>query len=95
MLSVCRARETAKKKLAACVHVDDTSRVQLVNEKTNRLFNELIEIFFSMSGIPALLNTSFNLRGEPIVNNTEDAINTFRKSGLDILYVNNYRIEKN
>ena len=57
---------------------DGTSRVQIVNSQKNKLFNELIEKFYVETGIPVLLNTSFNLRGEPIVNNTVDAIETFR-----------------
>ena len=78
MLSVCNAKKLAKERIPACIHVDGTSRVQIVNSQKNKLFNELIEKFYVETGIPVLLNTSFNLRGEPIVNNTVDAIETFR-----------------
>ena len=81
-------------KISACVHVDGTSRVQIVNHQKNKMFNRLIERFFTETGIPVLLNTSFNLRGEPMVNNTVDAIETFRRSNMDSLYVGDIKIQK-
>ena len=94
MLSVCNAKKLAKERIPACIHVDGTSRVQIVNSQKNKLFNELIEKFYVETGIPVLLNTSFNLRGEPIVNNTVDAIETFRRSNMDSLYVGNIKIKR-
>jgi len=80
--------------IPAAVHVDETSRPQFVYKDTNPLYYKLIGKFYEKTGIPALLNTSFNLKGEPIVNSPFDAYNTFKKSGMDILVMENYIIEK-
>ena len=80
--------------IPAAVHVDETSRPQFVYKDTNPLYYKLIGKFYEKTGIPALLNTSFNLKGEPIVNFPFDAYNTFKKSGMDILVMENYVIEK-
>ncbi|WP_281613111.1 carbamoyltransferase N-terminal domain-containing protein [Flammeovirga sp. SubArs3] len=74
-------------------HVDYTSRIQTVN-KMNGKFYELLNHFFSETGCPMLLNTSFNLRGEPIVESIEDALNCFNSTNLDILVVDNFIIAK-
>jgi len=94
MLSTLKAKETAYNIVPACIHIDGTSRVQAVDQNSNELFFDLLKKFHDLTGIPALLNTSFNLRGEPIVNNLDDAIDTFRRSGLDVLYVGSMRITK-
>lgn len=91
MLATLKAKSKAKKIAPAVVHVDDTSRIQIVTP--SRYYN-LISAFNSLTHIPMLLNTSFNLKGEPIVNSPRDAYNTFRNSGLDILVLGNYVITK-
>ena len=78
----------------AITHVDGSSRVQIVDKETNPLFYRLIEKFYEITGIPLLLNTSFNLKGEPIVNTPQDAFNTFTKSDLDVLVLGNFVIRK-
>jgi carbamoyltransferase len=73
---------------------DRTVRPQLVNKVHSNSYHRLISAFKSVTGIPALLNTSFNLHGEPIVNNVVDVIHTFSKSGLNYLYLGNSLISK-
>ena len=81
-------------KLPGITHLDSTSRVQTVNNKTNSDFYKILLEFKKISGYPILLNTSFNINGEPIVCSPDDAINTFFNSGIDILVINNFMIEK-
>ncbi|MEV5851045.1 carbamoyltransferase family protein [Streptomyces anulatus] len=76
-----RLREEAP----AVVHSDGTTRVQLVHQQSAPLFHDLLVAFGERTGVPVLLNTSFNVKGEPIVNTTEDAIRTFFATGLDLL----------
>ena len=78
----------------AIVHVDGTSRVQLVHEDRNPLFHRLISAFAERSGVPVVLNTSFNVRGEPIVCTPLDAIRTFSASGMDSLAIGSFIIRK-
>ena len=82
------------KKLPAITHVDNSSRVQTLNNKKNQLYKILTE-FKKITGFPVLMNTSFNGPGEPIVETYEDAINFFMKSKLDILYLDNFEVKKN
>lgn len=83
--------DESKKIFAGTIHVDNTSRVQTVNEeKTPKLFLELVREFYSLTGIPGLMNTSFNGHKEPIVNTPKDAVKTFLETNLDALYIGNY-----
>ncbi len=75
------------------VHNDSTGRVQTV-DKTNLLFFNLINNFYKLTDVPILLNTSFNLNGEPIVESPSDALKTFYSCGLDYLIINNFVINK-
>ena len=83
-----------KKNIPAVVHVDGTARVQTVSKKFNLTFYNLINEFYKITKVPVLLNTSFNLNGEPIVMSPSDAIRTFHTCGLDTLVLQNYVIEK-
>lgn len=74
--------------------IDKTTRPQTVSKKTNLRFWRLIEEFRKMTGIPAILNTSFNVKGEPIVCTPEDAIRTFYGTGIDVLIIGDFIIEK-
>ena len=78
----------------AITHVDNTARIQTVSPHDNTRFYELLDAFHALTGSPLLLNTSFNVMGEPIVCSPQDAVNTFRNSGIDILVMNNYIIKK-
>jgi carbamoyltransferase len=80
--------------IPAAVHEDGTGRLQVVDKGDNPLFHELIRTFGEQTGVPVLINTSFNIKGEPIVNSPEDAIRTFFTSGLDVLVMGHYIIEK-
>jgi len=68
-------------------HVDNTCRVQTVTKDQNSHFYELIEEFYKITGVPILLNTSFNLAGWPLVENFEDALDTLRASNVKYLYL--------
>lgn len=80
--------------IPAVTHIDNTARLQTVNEKQNARLYKLLKEFKAQTNCSVLLNTSFNVMGEPIVCTPEDAIRTFEKSGIDILVINNYIIEK-
>ena len=80
--------------IPAVVHADGSGRIQSVSHETNPKFHGLIEEFEKLTGIPILLNTSFNLNGEPIVCSPRDALKTFYNCGLDILVLGNYIITK-
>lgn len=95
MLATFRAEAPARKRAAATVHDDKTSRIQTVNASDYPgNYAKLLEAFYKKTRVPVLLNTSFNLKGEPIVNSPEDAISTFSRSGLDILVLENYVVTK-
>lgn len=80
--------------IPAVVHDDGSGRLQTVNSKINPRFHQLISHFERITGVPVLLNTSFNLNGEPVVCNPTDAIKTFFSCGLDVLVLGNYMIRK-
>lgn len=75
------------------IHSDGTSRVQLVS-KANSILSNILENVDKMTGHASLINTSFNLRGEPIVDSPRDALRTFFGSGLDVMYIEDFRISK-
>lgn len=83
-----------KASIAAAVHVDGSARVQSVRRDQNERYYDVIKSFAEKTGVPAVLNTSFNLKGEPIVNSPFDAIRTFYTSGLDALILDRYLIAK-
>lgn len=86
--------DSKRKEIPAVTHVDYTVRPQTVEKEVNPLFWALINEFFERTGIPVVMNTSFNLRGEPIVCTPVEAIRTFMTSGLDVLVLGNYILEK-
>ena len=83
-----------RSEIAAVTHVDYSARVQTVHEETNRLYYALIKAFKERTGCPVLINTSFNVRGEPIVHTPEDAFRCFMGSELDCLAVGNCWLRK-
>jgi carbamoyltransferase len=85
MLVVAPVRAQARERIPAVTHVDGTARLHLVDRSVNTIYYDLISAFEKRTGVPVLLNTSFNLRGEPIVNAPADAIRTFQWSGIDAL----------
>ncbi|CAN5151659.1 carbamoyltransferase C-terminal domain-containing protein [soil metagenome] len=95
MLIGFQAKPEAKSTFAGTIHVDGTSRVQTVPlDSPNRLFRTLLESYYSLSGIPGVLNTSFNRAGEPIVCTPEDALTAFIAMGLDALMIGQYLIKR-
>ncbi|MBI2326936.1 hypothetical protein HYU92_01310 [Candidatus Curtissbacteria bacterium] len=94
MLGVFPVRRGMRKVIPAVTHVDGSGRLQIIAETQNARYYNLVKKFGDKTGVYVLLNTSFNLKGEPIVNSPEDAFNTFSKSGLDILALERYIILK-
>lgn len=94
MLLVAPVKKEYADKLPATTHVDGSARLQTVFEETNPRYYKLIKAFGDKTGIYVLLNTSFNLKGEPIVNTPQNAFNTFMRSEMDILVLGNSVIEK-
>ena len=80
--------------IPAVTHVDYSARIQTVNKKTNKIFYDLIKSFKNKTGCPVLVNTSFNVRGEPIVNTPTDAFNCFMGTNLDKLVIGNFYLDK-
>ena len=78
-----------KSSLPAITHVDYSARIQTVNEKTNKRFYRLIKAFKKKTGCPTIVNTSFNVRGEPIVCSPQDAYRCFMRTEMDILVLEN------
>jgi carbamoyltransferase len=93
MLLVAPVREEKRGVIPAVTHVDGTGRLQTVFSHLSPRYHRLIEKFAEATGVPAVLNTSFNLRGEPIVTTPENAYNTFARSGMDLLIMNHHLIE--
>lgn len=94
MLSVAPVRPEAAPLIPAVTHVDGSARVQLVAADVQPRFAALIRAFAARTGVPVLLNTSFNLRGEPIVTSAEDALDTFMRCGLDHLVLGRLLVSK-
>jgi carbamoyltransferase len=81
-------------RIPAVVHVDGTARPQMVRRESNPRYYDLIKAFGELTGEPIILNTSFNVKGEPIVCHPREAIRCFFDTGLDALYLGNYRLLK-
>jgi carbamoyltransferase len=92
MLETCQVRSALE--LPAITHVDGSARVQTVDPETHPRFHRLLQAFERQTGCPILLNTSFNLRGEPIVCAPIDALLCFIRSGLDCLVLEHLIIER-
>ena len=80
--------------IPAVTHVDFSARVQTVDKKENEKFYDLINEFYKITGCPVLVNTSFNIRGEPIVCNPKNALDCFMGTDLDILVIENFLLLK-
>ncbi len=80
--------------IPAVTHVDYSARIQTVHNDTNKVFTQLLKAFKKLTGVPILVNTSFNIRGEPIVCNPDDAFKCFMGTDLDILVIENFILRK-
>lgn len=94
MLKVCDVLPEKRETLPAITHVDGSARMQTVRKEINPLYHSLLIEFGKLSGVPVLLNTSFNVMGEPIVESPVDALRCFFSTGLDKLVIGNYVIGK-
>ncbi len=90
MLYVTPVRPEKRALLPAITHVDGSGRLQTVFKDTNPSYHGVIRRFGELTGVPVIMNTSFNLKGEPIVESPAHAFNTFSLSGMDLLFLNNY-----
>ena len=94
MLIATKVKLNKKNKIPATVHVDNSCRVQTVSKKSNKKFYSLINNFNKITKVPVVLNTSFNIKGQPIVNDPVDAIECFLKYKIDTLAIGDYIVEK-
>lgn len=94
MLYVVDVLKDKQSQIPAITHVDGTARPQTVFKEESPRYYELIKAFYKATGVPLILNTSFNLKGEPIVNEPKDAYSTFSRSGIDLLVLENWLISK-
>ena len=93
MLLIAGVKEDKREIVPAVVHVDGTARVQTVARENNGRFYDLIEKVFKITGVPVILNTSFNIAGEPIVETPADALKCFMSTEMDYLVIEDYLIE--
>ncbi len=94
MLKVCPVRPEMRNLLPAITHVDGSARLHTVSQRVNPLFYDLLEKFGALTGTPVLLDTSFNVQGEPIIESPEDAVRCLYSTGLDALAMGNFLISK-
>jgi len=94
MLFVFRVREDKAARIPAVRHVDGTARVQTINRGQHALYYDLLRAFKARTGVPVLVNTSFNTRGEPIVCTPRDAVESYFTSPLDALVIGRFCLEK-
>ena len=94
MLRVVPVRESVRERIPAVVHVDGSCRVQTVSRKENPGFYRVIEAFRSLTGVPVVLNTSFNTAGNPIVETPSDAVECFASTHIDVLLLGPFLVSK-
>ena len=94
MLMLLEKLKQKRSVIPAVTHVDYSARAQTVRREDNPLFYDLIKNFAGLSGVPVIINTSFNIRGEPIVCTPDDAINCFLGTDIDFLVVGSYLVHK-
>lgn len=89
----CNVLKKEQKNLEAVTHIDGTARIQSVTKKYNALFYDIINEFYNITGIPVVINTSFNIKGEPIVDTPFKALDSARKMNLDFLAIGSYIVK--
>jgi carbamoyltransferase len=94
MILTAQVRPEKRSVIPSVTHVDGSARPQTVEKEVNPLYWRLIDGFGRRTGVPVVMNTSFNLRGEAIVNTPTDAVRTFFSSGMDYLVIGNFVVEK-
>jgi carbamoyltransferase len=93
MLMVYQIKPERRAEIPAVTHIDGSGRLQTVSREVNERYYRLINEFYKLTGVPVVLNTSFN-ENEPIVCTPRDAIECFRKTRIDVLYLGNFVIRK-
>ena len=88
MLTLCKIDDSLSQQMPSAVHVDNTARIQVLECGDNELVESVLNHFYLRTGCPALINTSFNQRGEPIVETYDDAFRCFCSTGLSALLMN-------
>lgn len=94
MILTSQVRPEKREIIPSVTHVDGSARPQTVEKESNPLYYRLIDEFGKRTGVPVIMNTSFNLRGEAIVHSPTDAIRTFFSSGMDALFLGSFLVEK-
>jgi carbamoyltransferase len=94
MLFVHPVKPDKREQVPAITHVDGTARVQTVSKDVNPVYYDVIQRFEGLRGVPMVLNTSFNVMGEPIVNTPEDAVRCFFSTGMDALVIGGFVVAK-
>jgi carbamoyltransferase len=94
MLKVCNVLKDKQDLISAVTHVDGSARLQTVNRALNPRYYDVIKNLGDKTGVPVVLNTSFNIQGEPVVESPKDAIRCFFSTGLDALFIGNYVLTK-
>ena len=94
MEATLRFRPEVRGKVPAVVHHDHTGRLQTVKKEWNERYHALLSAYYELTGVPLVLNTSFNIMGKPIIHSVEDALGLFFTTGLDALVIDDYLIEK-
>src|SRR5262249_54928041 len=87
-------RAESRPQLAAVTHIDGSARVQVLDRDMAPRLHALLEAYGRRSGVPVLLNTSFNIAGEPIVNGAREGYSTFRRAAIDVLVADGVRVTK-
>ena len=87
-------REEYREKLISITHADNTSRLQTVTIKQHKLFYEILTVMKKVGKVPVILNTSFNIKGKPILTTYEDAFHVLKETELDFLVTENFIVEK-
>ena len=94
MLLTSHVRKDKQSVIPSLVHKDGTCRTQTVTPQSNKKYYELIKAYDALTGVPAILNTSFNLGGEPIIESPHDALDTFTRTNMDYLVLEDYIVTK-
>ena len=94
MITTVDVRKRFREELPAITHVNGSARVQTVSAKDNPDFHSLLKSVGKVTGREMVLNTSFNVKGQPIVNTPREAIETFLGTGVDVLYLENIRVRR-
>ncbi|MDG6906107.1 MAG: hypothetical protein JRN20_10025 [Nitrososphaerota archaeon] len=94
MVMMYEGNDQARKQAPAVTHIDNTARIQTVRKDISPNYHNIISEFEKRTGVPIVMNTSFNLAGEPLINTPKEAVRSFYTSGIDTLILGNYMIQK-